>query len=221
MTYLTNKALLDGIRLSKRTWCNPCSDAEYDYAFIASNLALVELPPEGLCVRVMTESHVPILLRKDSRGVSQRRHPLPFPAFSHYRYDGNEWIEVVRSHWQGPIPTGRFNIHHGQVSNRLALLMILLVDRISAKGNWRNYSYLDELKSKALVDLTYGGLKFDESKGNNPFAYLSQIVHNSFTTSLNAEKKQANIKEELMRVLPGYQPTFNVSAQIDVDSRNT
>ena len=49
----------------------------------------------------------------------------------------------------------------------------------------------------AICQLVSMGLKFDETKGDNPFAYYTTIITNSFVARLNREKKQRMIKEEL------------------------
>jgi hypothetical protein len=63
------------------------------------------------------------------------------------------------------------------------------------KGNWRNYTYIDEMRSDALLHLSVIGLKFDESKSQNPFAYFTAAVNNSFTRILNLEKRNQNIRD--------------------------
>ena len=42
------------------------------------------------------------------------------------------------------------------------------------------------------------GLQFDESKSENPFAYYTAAVTNSFTRILNIEKKSQNIRDDLL-----------------------
>ena len=55
---------------------------------------------------------------------------------------------------------------------------MLMVNRYSAKANWRNYTYLDEMKSIAIMQLLLGVLKFNEAKSDNPFAYLTTAITN-------------------------------------------
>ena len=75
------------------------------------------------------------------------------------------------------------------------------------RANWRNYSYIDEMRSTALVQLAQIGLYFDESKGSNPFAYYTSSLTNSFLGVLNNEKRTQNIRDDLLQD-HGYMPSF-------------
>ena len=58
-------------------------------------------------------------------------------------------------------------------------------------------------------------LKFDDSKSENPFAYVTQIMSNSFIRSLNTEKKQHAIRDDLLEMAG--QPTSYGHANAEVD----
>lgn len=68
-------------------------------------------------------------------------------------------------------------------------------------------SYIDEMRSTALVQLAQIGLYFDESKSLNPFAYYTTSLSNSFTGVLNSEKRTQNIRDDLLQD-NGYLPSF-------------
>jgi hypothetical protein len=59
-------------------------------------------------------------------------------------------------------------------------------------------TYNEEMRGAALVQLTQIGLRFDESKSQNPFAYYTAAITNSFTHVLNSEKKNQNIRDDLL-----------------------
>jgi hypothetical protein len=124
---------------------------------------------------------------------------LPFPPFYHYRLDENKQPYLVgKSHWKGDLETGEFCKDHGNMTHILATMFIKLCDRYATRSNWRGYTYNEEMRGAALVQLSQIGLRFDESKSQNPFAYYTATITNSFTHILNSEKKNQNIRDDLL-----------------------
>jgi hypothetical protein len=63
------------------------------------------------------------------------------------------------------------------------------------------------MQSAALLQLSQIGLQFDESKSQNPFAYYTAAITNSFTRVLNLEKKNQNIRDDILEqngLMPSY-----------------
>ena len=56
------------------------------------------------------------------------------------------------------------------------------------------------MRGQALVQLAQIGLQFDESKSNNPFAYYTAAITNSFTRVLNIEKRNQNIRDDILEM---------------------
>jgi hypothetical protein len=50
-------------------------------------------------------------------------------------------------------------------------------------------------------------LQFDESKSQNPFAYYTAAITNSFTRILNIEKKNQNIRDDILE-MNGLNPSW-------------
>jgi len=124
-----------------------------------------------------------------------------FPPFYHYKLDENKKPYVVgKSHWKGDLETGVFSKDHGKITNTLALMFIKLCERYATRSNWRGYTYNDEMKSQALLQLSQIGLQFDESKSDNPFAYYTAAITNSFTRVLNIEKRNQNIRDDILEL---------------------
>ena len=122
-----------------------------------------------------------------------------FPPFFHYRIDENKQPYIVgKSHWKGDLETGQFCKDHGRVTNELANMFLKITERYSSRGNWRGYTYVDEMRGQALVQLSQVGLQFNELKSQNPFSYFSAILGNSFTRVLNNEKKMQNIRDDIL-----------------------
>jgi hypothetical protein len=160
--------------------------------------------------RVMTFEHVPSEpnRKKTPKSVADIHTKCNFPPFKHYALIDGEWREVVRSHWMGGFENGSFNLTHGGMTNELAKMMMKLVERYSMRGNWRGYTYVDEMRGNALVQLSQVGLQFNEDRSQNPFAYYTATINNSFTRVLNLEKRSQNIRDDLLQD-EGYMPSFN------------
>lgn len=124
-----------------------------------------------------------------------------FPPFQHFKVDadGNPYC-VGKSHWTGDLETGQFSKDHGTMTNKLAHMFMKLCERYATRSNWRGYTYNDEMRSQALLQLSQIGLQFDESKSQNPFAYYTAAITNSFTRVLNIEKRNQNIRDDILEM---------------------
>ena len=124
---------------------------------------------------------------------------LNFPPFYHYRIDANKTPFLVgKSHWRGDLTHGEFCRDHGTMTRKLATMFIKLCERYATRSNWRGYTYNEEMRGQALLQLSQIGLQFDESKSQNPFAYYTAAITNSFTRILNLEKKNQNIRDDML-----------------------
>jgi hypothetical protein len=163
-----------------------------------------------LVFRVMTFEHVPTDgdRKKNPKSRADHHSKVNFPPFQHYRLDDRDRpVCVGKSHWVGGMANGHFSVDHGQMTNKLALMYMKLCERYGTRSNWRGYTYNDEMQSQALMQLSQIGLQFDESKSDNPFAYYTAAITNSFTRILNIEKKNQNIRDDIMEMnemMPSY-----------------
>jgi ribonucleoside-triphosphate reductase len=74
------------------------------------------------------------------------------------------------------------------------------VARRSGKVYLTGNTYNEEMRGQALLQLSQIGLQFDESKSQNPFAYYTAAITNSFTRILNIEKKNQNIRDDILEI---------------------
>jgi len=131
-----------------------------------------------------------------------------FPPFWHYRIDDNKVPFVVgKSHWKGTLDEGEFCKDHGKMTRTLANMFMKLCERYATRSNWRGYTYNEEMRGQALLQLSQIGLQFDESKSQNPFAYYTAAITNSFTRILNIEKKNQNIRDDILE-MNGLNPSW-------------
>jgi hypothetical protein len=122
-----------------------------------------------------------------------------FPPFQHFKLDeNNSFICVGKSHWKGDLQTGEFSKEHGKITDKLARMYIMLCEKYAMKFNWRGYTYNDEMRGAAILQLTYVGLRFNEAKSANPFAYYTAAITNSFCRVLNTEKRVQHIRDDIL-----------------------
>jgi hypothetical protein len=181
-------------RLQKEAW-----DLNTDKKLKQANFAVdpTTFAQDELVFRVMTFEHIPDEpgRKANPKTVADHKVKLPFPPFKHYIIDGDTIREVGISHHN---KNKEFDIETGRITATLANMYIKLVERYSQRANWRGYTYIDEMRGQALLQLTQIGLQFNEAKSDNPFAYYTAAVNNSFTRVLNIEKKNQGIRDDLL-----------------------
>jgi len=193
-----------------------------------------DISDQELVFRVMTWDHIPLVPKKPTKAQLKKRAKIEemfddldeareqedygiddevhakvnFPPFHHYRVDenGNPYL-VGKSHWKGTLENGKFSKDHGQMTNKLAHMFIKLCERYATRSNWRGYTYNEEMRGQALLQLSQIGLQFDESKSDNPFAYYTAAITNSFTRVLNIEKKNQSIRDDILE-MNGLNPSW-------------
>tara|TARA_B100002019_G_scaffold25362_1_gene19180 strand:- start:6793 stop:7626 length:834 start_codon:yes stop_codon:yes gene_type:complete len=168
------------------------ADCEVDYRKITK---------QELIFRIMTFDHIPEEKgrKKNPKTIADTKVKLNFPPFQHYKFnDKDELICVGKSHWVGGMENGYFSKTDGQATPKLANMWIKLCERYATRGNVRGYTYNDEMKGQAILQLAQIGLQFDESKSNNPFAYYTAAVTNSFVRVINLEKRNQNIRDDIL-----------------------
>ena len=170
------------------------ADCEVDYRKITK---------EELIFRIMTYDHIPEEpgRKKNPKTVADTKVKLNFPPFQHYKFNDEGELQCVgKSHWSGGMENGSFDLRGGKATNELAKMWMKLCDRYATRGNVRGYTYNDEMRGQAILQLAQIGLQFDESKSNNPFAYYTAAVTNSFVRIINIEKRNQNIRDDILEM---------------------
>ena len=196
-----------------------------------------KIPNTDLVFRITMWEHIPIAPKKIPKTVTKKKKlqdileleepiedPLAgivdeiildpthvrvnFPPFYHYRItEEKEAYLVGKSHWKGDLITGEYSRDHGTMTPELARMFLKLCERYATRSNWRGYTYNEEMRGQALLQLSQIGLQFDESKSQNPFAYYTAAITNSFTRILNIEKKMQNIRDDILE-MNGLNPSW-------------
>jgi len=180
------------------------ADCEVDYKKIAKT---------DVVFRIMSFDHIPLnsTRKKNPKSLADHRDKVNFPPFQHWKFDEEDpekLLCVGKSHWKGDLEKGHFDKDAGQITNTLAKMMIKLCERYATRGNVRGYTYNDEMKGMAILQLTQIGLQFDESKSDNPFAYFTAAVTNSFVRVINTEKRNQNIRDDILE-MNGMNPSYS------------
>ena len=196
-----------------------------------------KIPNTDIVFRIMTWEHIPMAPKKVPKVAKKKRtvedilglEELPsddlsedlldpivelanvrvnFPPFFHYRVTDHKVPYIVgKSHWKGDLETGEYSRDHGNMTRKLAMMFMKLCERYATRSNWRGYTYNEEMRGQALLQLSQIGLQFDESKSQNPFAYYTAAITNSFTRILNIEKKNQNIRDDILE-MNGLNPSW-------------
>jgi hypothetical protein len=169
-----------------------------------------KIKKQDLVFRVMTFDHIPLApgRKKTLKNTADSHEKINFPPFQHWKFDENDnLICVGKSHWKGDLQLGEFSKEHGKMTDNLARMFLKLCERYATRGNVRGYTYNDEMRGQAILQLTQIGLQFDESKSNNPFAYYTAAVTNSFVRIINIEKRNQNIRDDILE-MNGMNPSW-------------
>jgi hypothetical protein len=179
----------------------PLKEFEVDYRKVTK---------QELVFRVMTFDHIPLApgRKKTIKNTADSHDKVNFPPFQHWKFDDKDNLVCVgKSHWVGPMKSGKFSKEHGKMTDNLARMFLKLCERYATRGNVRGYTYNDEMRGQAILQLTQIGLQFDESKSDNPFAYYTAAVTNSFVRIINIEKRNQNIRDDILE-MNGMNPSW-------------
>ncbi|MFZ4165299.1 sigma factor [Brevundimonas sp. NPDC058933] len=191
--------LLQEIWKSKLSYCLIIEPAFVDPDVSVSDLSEVTIP--NLTVRLDTDSHLPraAVAGKGNLGHLEGEVSFdPFILYRSYRDDAGKlaFRETARSHQRA-----------GSLTPTLARLITAMAHSYARRGNWRNYTYVDDMVQEALLNLVLNVLKFNENKSDNPHAYITRCLQTSFIRELNNQKKQGKIKDILL-IAAGQTPSY-------------
>lgn len=96
----------------------------------------------------------------------------------------------------------------GEMTKRLAKMLLVLCQNYARKSNFANYSYNEEMQGYAMMMLVRTWKSFNVEKSSNPFAFYTQCIKNSFIQYLNYERKQRRVRDTI-QIQQGLNPSFN------------
>lgn len=98
----------------------------------------------------------------------------------------------------------------GRLTDRLGKYLMMIAERYSWHPWFAGWSYREDMVAAAVVNLCANWHKFDPEKQENPnpFAYYTTACYRSFLSYLDDEKKERNIRDELL-IEAGANPSFS------------
>ena len=210
-------------RLTNESWLTAKKRGEKKIKLSDFTVSTRKIDKTDLVFRVMSYQHIPedLKRKRNPKSEADQHSKVNFPPFQHYRFDKKGKLKCIgKSHWIGGLENGYFSSDHGKITDNLARMFMKLCERYATRANWRGYTYNDEMQSQALMQLSQIGLQFDESKSENPFAYYTAAITNSFTRILNIEKKNQNLRDDLLQeagVMPSLTRQMQNQDQMEED----
>lgn len=96
----------------------------------------------------------------------------------------------------------------GKLTDELAEMLMILAKKYSLKPCFSGYTYRDDMVAEALAGLCQNALKFNPERSDNPFAFYTACITNSFLHVLKNEKKHRRIRDQLLIDI-GENPSYN------------
>ncbi len=221
INYLNNKDMLKEIHRSKNSFCEYVDQKYSDYDVIVEDLQEIfahevqEKAKATRAARIAATAYEAALLANPTATKADKPRLAEFKVKPEtISVDDLVFRVLGFSH----IPLGKFSLERGSITNKLAKMFILMVNKYAQRGNWRGYTYLDEMKGQSLLQLAQMGLQFDEYKSDNPFSYYTASVSNSFTRVLNLEKKNQDLRDDLL-IDSGASPSFSRQLAVEDEIR--
>lgn len=112
--------------------------------------------------------------------------------------------------------------NNGKLSNKMGRYLELVAERYSYHPWFANYSFREDMVRTAVVNLVANWHKFNPEKQENPnpFSYYTTASYRSFLSYLDAERKERDIRDELL-IEAGANPSFNYQSKHGISGRTS
>ncbi len=85
----------------------------------------------------------------------------------------------------------------GKISEELGGMFIQVATNLSKKNNFSGYTWKQDMIDDAVFTCVKYCKNFNEEKGTNAFAYITQICYNAFRNYIKKQNKHSKIKQHL------------------------
>lgn len=76
-----------------------------------------------------------------------------------------------------------------RLSNYIGICIKSIAERLATKPQFINYSFREEMISDGIENSFLYFKDYDPNRGNNPFAYFTQVIYYAFVRRINKEEK--------------------------------
>lgn len=105
-----------------------------------------------------------------------------------------------------------------RMNDELAKMLTKMAQEFAKSPQFFGYTFREDMQAFAVMSLVGTWYKFDENRSNNPFAFYTQCIKNSFLHFLKQEKKQRNIRDEIL-VTSGMNPSHTYMIEAEEKNR--
>lgn len=85
-----------------------------------------------------------------------------------------------------------------RIPNYVGECISLIATRLATKPNFSGYSYVDEMISDGIENCIMYIHNFNPEKSNNPFGYITLIIHHAFLRRIEKEQKHSYVRHKMM-----------------------
>jgi len=87
-----------------------------------------------------------------------------------------------------------------EIAEKIYKKVDMIIHRYSTHRKFFKYTYRDQMISEARIHCFKSIKKFNTELYDNPLAYFTMVAHNAFIQVINKEKREVNIKNDLIDV---------------------
>lgn len=113
----------------------------------------------------------------------------------------------------------RLSKEQDHMNDTLAKMLTMMTKKYAKSPQFAGYSYREDMEAFAMMMLVNTWYKFNEERSDNPFAFYTQCIKNSFVHFLKQEKKQRNIRDEML-VSTGLNPSHTFMLEYEERERH-
>lgn len=112
----------------------------------------------------------------------------PKKVKAHY-VDNQKFFQEIVAYRQRLQEARDAGLEDPRIPNYIGECIWKIAEKLSTKPCFMNYSYRDEMISDGVENCILYFKDYDPEKGNNPFAYFTQVIYYAFLRRISKEEK--------------------------------